>query len=314
MISTGIVVGSMSASAAGSAYVCKGKEMNIKPEDAYLNAIRKLIKDAYQLKRHYIDEPSFDPDGDLIVVPSVKFRSLVTQALMLTRHYKFIELQDDSTIFIRLSDLRDMDISHNQRGIFEDFIQLMDAIVSQIESGILCFRVGKLSLPAEGKLEEILSCSLGYMEKDLRKSIQDDIYELRIAAENKMHKSVALLAGSITEAVLLGVVILNPSVAENHLQGMKGKSNKKFPERCGIEEFGYICIKEHILTDTEISIEKLNDYRDHIHPNKHTKSKTNLDDSTVLIILGTLGKILNNLADSEKQGLINVYKEKRLGS
>lgn len=290
--------------------------MSVKPEEVYLRSMKKLIKATYQLKNYYIDEPTFDSDGELIIVPREKFRSHVTQALMLTRHYKFIESQNDGAIYIRFSNLRDSDFNQDtQYERIMDLIQLLDAIVSQIESGILYFSAGTLSVTAQGSLDQISSTPLHYIDSPLRNSILNDISEFVVSAQSKLYKSVALLAGSITESVLLGVATLNPDLSKNHLQSSKDSkiSKKIFPDTCGIIELAHICRSAGIITDSDLSTEVLRGYRDHIHPNRHTKSQTDLDDHTVSTILGTLGKLLKDLTDSEQKGLMQQYKEKRLG-
>lgn len=287
--------------------------MSVKSEDKYFESLNELLKKAYELKFEFIDEPHPDHNGDIAILPNINFQSLVTQALMLTRHYKFIESQEDRTIYYRLSGFRDIRIfGENQSFAMEDFIQLLDAIISQISSGIICFSLSNLPALGDGKLTEIGSCNLDYLSEEIRTNVRSDIYELRVAAETKMYKSAALLAGSIAEAVLLGVANLNKDLSANYIQSFK--SNKSFPDKCGIEELGYICRQANILTDNKIDLSALIEYRDRIHPNKHTTSKRSLDDSDILLILGNLGKVLSNLTNSEKQGRIKAFKEKALGA
>lgn len=286
--------------------------MNSKHEETYRRVIKKLISDTYKLKFDYIGNPSLDEYGELIPIPQEKFRSHVTQARMLTRNYGFIEAQDDRSIFLKLANLRDSDINiDTQAKLVTELIQLLDAIASQIESGVLCFRVGMIAVSTQGSLDQISSIPLNYMDKELRSSISHDISELSIAVQCKMYKTVALLAGSITESVLLGVANLNRPVSENIMQSYKPK--RDFPDRCGIEELAHICRSEGIISDSSLSPDIIRDYRDHIHPNKHTKSKTELDEHSVNIILGTLGKILKNIFESAQKGLLQHYKEKELG-
>ena len=284
--------------------------MNTKPEELYFASIKKIIKDTYKLKNDYIDEPSFDPDGELIIIPREKFRSQVTQALMITQYYKFIGSGDSQQIYLALARLRDADFDCNtQAERCERLIELLDAIVHQIESGILYFSAGTIPTFVQGSLNEISGTSLNYIEEQsLRDSISKDISELVRAAQSKMFKTVALIAGSITESVLLGVANLNPELSKTYL-----KKPDKFPGQCGIEELADICSKAGVITDMALSAEILHDYRDHIHPNKHTKSQTELNDHSVSMIIGILGQLLQNLAASEQKGLMKRYKEQRLG-
>lgn len=211
----------------------------------------------------------------------------------------------------RLSTLRESSIEQdNQREIILNFIQYLDAIVSQVETGVLCFRAGELSVPAQGSLAQIEMISLHYMDTELWNSTLQDIAELITAAQSKMYKSVALLAGSITETVLLGVANLNRALANNLLKGSKYQ-NKSIPDKCGIEELGHICKSENILIDSQPLMEIMRNYRDRIHPNNHTK-QTALKDHSISIILGALGQILSELADSEKKGLIQNFKDKKI--
>lgn len=294
--------------------------MSTKPEERYFASIKTLIKATYKLKSDYIDEPSFDLDGELIIIPREKFRSHVTQALMLTQYYKFIGSEDSQQIYLALARLRDADFDcDTQTERCERLIVLLDAIVNQIESGILYFSAGAISTVVQGSLDEIRLTSLLYIEEQSsRDDISKDISDLVRAAQSGMFKAVALLAGSITEAVLLGVANLNPAMSVSYLEGPKAKEdsiikNRQFPDQCGILELAYICRKAAIITDSKLSIDNLRAYRDHIHPNRHTKSQTVLNNHAVSMIIGILGQLLQNLAASEQKGLMKRYKEQRLG-
>lgn len=285
--------------------------MNTSIQMTYINAMRKIIRDAYELKCNYIDEPSFD-DGEMRTIPVEKFRSLTTQALMTTRSLKFVDSHHDGTIFFRLSNLRASRIGQdNQNDLIIEFIQYMDAIVSQVETGVLCFRSSELSAPAQGSLAQIETVSLQYLAPELSNSILKDIAELITAAQSKMYKTVALLAGSITETALLGVAKLNPEMANNLLKNKSKYQHKNVPDKCGIEELEYICRHEGILRNSQLSVENMSKYRDRIHPNNHTK-QTELDDHSISIILGVLGQILSDLAISDKEGLMQIFQNKQI--
>lgn len=291
--------------------------MSTKPAELYFASIQNLIKATYKLKNDYIDEISFDPDGELIIIPREKFRSHVTQALMLTQYYKFVGTEDGQQIYRALARLRDADFDCNtQSESCEKLIELLDAIVRQIQSGILYFSAGTISTVVQGSLDDIRQTPLHYIEEaSLRDHILSDIFELVRAAQSGMFKTVALLAGSITEAVLLGVANLNPAISENNLKSAKDSkfSKKDFPDKCGIPELAYICRAAKIITDDSLSTDNLCAYRDHIHPNRHMKSGTVLDNHTVITIIGTLGTLLKNLSESEQKGLMRQYKEIALG-
>ena len=292
--------------------------MSTKPEEHYFASIKKLLKATYKLKNDYIDEPSFDPDGELIIIPREKFRSQVTQALMITQYYKFIVSEDSQQIYLALARLRDADFDCNtQTERCERLIVLLDAIVNQIESGTLYFSVGTISTVVQGSLDEIRNTPLLYIEEQSsRDDISKDVSDLVRAAQSGMFKAVALLAGSITEAVLLGVANLNPDRARNNLKGAPDSkiSKKDFPDRCGIPELAYICRAAKIITDSSLSTDNLCAYRDHIHPNRHMKSGTVLDNHAISTIIGTLGTLLKNLAESEQKGLIRQFKAKSPGT
>ena len=292
--------------------------MSTKPEERYVASIKTLIKATYKLKSDYIDEPSPDPDGEFNIIPREKFRSHVTQALMLTQYYKFIGSEDSQKIYLALARLRDADFDcDTQTERCERLIVLLDAIVNQIESGILYFSAGAISTVVQGSLDEIRLTSLLYIEEQSsRDDISKDISDLVRAAQSGMFKAVALLAGSITEAVLLGVANLNPDRAKNNLKGAPDSkiSKKDFPDRCGIPELAYICRAAKILTDSSLSTDNLCAYRDHIHPNRYMKSGTALDNHAVSTIIGTLGTLLRNLAESEQKGLMRQFKKKPLGA
>jgi len=104
----------------------------------------------------------------------------------------------------------------------------------------------------------------------------------------------------------------------SYLEGPKAKEdsiikNRQFPDQCGILELAYICRRAGIITDSKLSIDNLRAYRDHIHPNRHIKSQTVLNNHAVSMIIGILGQLLQNLAASEQKGLMKRYKEQRLG-
>jgi hypothetical protein len=206
--------------------------MSIKPEQVYFESIKNLVRDSHELLNDYINEPSFDDKGELINIPHEKFLSHITQALILTRHYKFIESQSDNSIFRAFSKLRDSTFDEsNQQERVTNLIQLLDAIVRQIESGILYFSAGTLHAPAQGSLAQIISTPLLFIENPLRDSISSDISELVVATQSRQYKCIALLAGSIAESVLLGIAKLNPSISQTYLQNPSVKGLKKtFPE------------------------------------------------------------------------------------
>ncbi len=282
--------------------------MNTKPiEKVHLENLKALRKSTYELKWSSIDVPSFDNDGEPII-PIVEFRSKVIQALVLTHLYRISGTSDNRIIRSSLMEIRDSDFNiHTQYDQICKFISLLDAIITQIESGIIYFSASELPNVTQGSIDQIIKLSSpGYIEKELRDLISRDIAEFVRAAQLQMYKSAVLLAGSIAEAVLLGVAKLNPEATKNLLPE---KKRRDFEDKAGIEDLAKVCRDAKIITDSTLKTEILRDYRDLIHPNRHIKSQTTLRDYTLSTIIGFLYQLLQNLADSEEKGLIQRFKE-----
>lgn len=189
------------------------------------------------------------------------------------------------------------------------------AVVSVIESDALLVPSG-LEVDVDQVLYDIRGEPIDFFSNDkIRQIILDNLVELKMAVKSRMHKSAALLVGSLAEALLFDVINQNRGIALAYL-GAKGSPNQKlteetFASKVGLRELLFVARKEELLSIEEG--DKLIELRDAIHPNSQLEKGTDLNDSSTLEAIRLLRSVKRQLADSNKSGKVRQYKEKKLG-
>ncbi len=142
-------------------------------------------------------------------------------------------------------------------------------------------------------------------DEELRAIVMRDLGELEAArSSGKMAKCVALLAGSVTEALLLDVLDRRRDLAGPYL----GK--KRFPEDASLGALVMIATKLGLLSPlAESMVNGLIDYRDLIHPDRERRLKVRLDAVTTRALMGLLGLVARELDDANKDGRLKKYVE-----
>ncbi len=155
-------------------------------------------------------------------------------------------------------------------------------------------------------LAEVRQSALDFVsDQALQAILRRDLEELVSAVSAGLDKSVAMLAGSIMEAVLVDVIDRRPDLA----QGYMGK--KKFPSDASIDKLVEIAVAENLLDSLATSlVDSIKDYRDLIHPDRERRLRTKLDGATTASLLALLRLVLRSLHDARSQGRIDNYMAK----
>lgn len=188
-------------------------------------------------------------------------------------------------------------------------IGILKAMVTGIKSG--AFRIiapQTIMSDISRTLYDIGNYPINYIkDQELQRIVVRDLDELRHAVHNEMPKSVALLIGCILEAVLLSAVNVNATIPSSYVP----KLGKKFPDTFGIKELLTICIEQDLLDKRLLThAVELNNYRDLIHPNSELSQGARLNDASISFGLSLLRKILENFADSWRNGSFANYEKK----
>lgn len=189
------------------------------------------------------------------------------------------------------------------------------AVVSVIESDALLVPSG-LEVDVDQVLYDIRGEPIDFLTNDkIRQIILNNLVELKMAVKSRMHKSAALLVGSLTEALLFDVINQNRGVALAYLSAKGSPAQKltddNFAIKVGLRELLFVAQKAGLLSIDQR--DKLIELRDAIHPNSQIEKGTDLNDSSTLEAPRLLRSVKRQLADSHRSGRIREYKEKTLG-
>lgn len=156
-------------------------------------------------------------------------------------------------------------------------------------------------------LAEVRATALDFVsDAELRAIIERDLGELSDAVNNGMHKSTALMAGSIVESLLLDVAALRPDLADSYLP-----KNKKFPADASIDHLVAIVVGEGMLDKAAHQlVTTVKDYRDLIHPDRERRVRAKVDGATTSTILALLRLVVRSLADAKTSGRIAAFVKK----
>lgn len=140
----------------------------------------------------------------------------------------------------------------------------------------------------------------------LREIVERDSHELDAAMAHGLHKSAALLTGSIIEGVLLSVCERNRTIAATHM-----KHGKDFPEKASIETLIEIARDEGLIRDLARDVAgTVRDYRDLIHPDRERRTRPKVDDAMSGALLALLRVVVRDIRDAMVDGRIAAYEAK----
>jgi len=170
------------------------------------------------------------------------------------------------------------------------------------------------SEPTEEREDLSITSLIGGLEK-IRGSLKDeklarlvarDSDELQGVVTAHAWKSVLLLAGSMTELVLLDFLNRNAGLAQSHLSG-----KKTWPRDVGLQELINIAKAEGLLQPLVVeSARHLKEYRDLIHPFKAAYATLRADRATAKTILHLLELVLEDLRSAIDTGAVTRYEVK----
>jgi hypothetical protein len=144
----------------------------------------------------------------------------------------------------------------------------------------------------------------------LRSIVERDAKELEDALRVGLHKSASMLAGSITEAVLLDVCDLNPPIAATHM----GKKATDYPAKASLDNFIAIACGEALIEElTKTFATAVKNYRDLIHPDRERRENPTVNATTSSALVMLLRLVVENLKASHDSGRFAAYKAKQLG-
>lgn len=152
-------------------------------------------------------------------------------------------------------------------------------------------------------LAEITGVALAFVADDaIREIVERDRRELELAVAHGMHKSAALLAGSISEALLLDVCDRNRVISASYLP-----AKKRFPEDASLGLLIEIGEKEGLLSDLAHPLLRLKDYRDLVHPDRERRLGVQVDAATSGALVQLLRLVLRDLAAAADDGRIEGF-------
>jgi len=155
-------------------------------------------------------------------------------------------------------------------------------------------------------LQDIRRIAINFVsDADFQNIMERDIIELECAVANSLHKSVALLAGSIVEALLADVVGRRPDLARSYM------GRKTFPADASIDKLVEIAVGESLIESLAASlVASIKDYRDLIHPDRERRTRAKVDRPTTFALLSLLRLVLRDLDDANRDGRIAAYQAK----
>ncbi|XXY16790.1 hypothetical protein WME88_51995 [Sorangium sp. So ce216] len=164
-----------------------------------------------------------------------------------------------------------------------------------------------IALEVASALAEVRKIAPSLMIDDvLRAIVERDLRELEAALMHGLHKSTALLAGSITEAVLLDFCDRNRLIAQTYM-----KQRETFPEKVSLEKLIDIAGKEGLIKELASSLAvAVKNYRDLIHPDRERRTQPAVDDAMGGALVALLRLIVRDLRDASDDGRVGAYETK----
>jgi hypothetical protein len=169
-------------------------------------------------------------------------------------------------------------------------------------------RVAEIPRDVAESLADVRQTALDFVsDDDLRTIIERDLAELEEAVGAGLHKSTALLAGSIAEALLLDVLDRRRDIAQSHFGKKKFPADASIEHLVGIATEPDVALLDGLAATLVISIK---DYRDLVHPDRERRIRARLDGATTSGLLALLRLVVRSLADAQTAGRIDAYVAK----
>lgn len=138
----------------------------------------------------------------------------------------------------------------------------------------------------------------------LRAIVERDVGELRRADAHDLDKCIAILSGSIVEALLLDVLSRRPDRAQS-----MAKKPQNWPEKMSLGELVSIAVHLKLVEPTaEPLVLKLTDFRDLVHPQRERREKPKVDRDTSGALLALLRLVVRDLVEAHTDGRIIAYQ------
>lgn len=142
------------------------------------------------------------------------------------------------------------------------------------------------------------------LDAALRAIVERDLTELEKAFTYKLHKSAAILAGSIAESLLLDVCVRNPAVS-SHSTYMSGKP---WPKRAMLENLIKIANTEGLIDETiRNTATQVVDHRNLVHPWLEREGKPNVNATLASQLLIFLKSVAEGLKASLDTGRVTNF-------
>jgi len=295
-----------------------------------LSPKRKSVRDLWRLVEQVDRYLSHEDGSDVIrdynheevVLSRADFLRLTNTALFYLESYKHADapsIGNNHILSRKLATLenRFKDQAFDSEASLNELKGVLMAVISVIESDTLLVPSG-LEVDVDQVLYDIRGEPIEFLRDDrIRQIILSNLVELKMAVKSRMHKSAALLVGSLAEALLFDVINQNRSMALSYLRA-KGSPNQKltddnFAIKAGLRELIFVAQEAKLLIIDEDERDKLIALRDAIHPNSQIEKGTDLSDSSTLEALRLLRSVKRKLTDSYRSGIISKYEEQTLG-
>ncbi|WP_437728066.1 hypothetical protein [Sorangium sp. So ce861] len=143
-------------------------------------------------------------------------------------------------------------------------------------------------------------------DDDFREIVERDLGELEAALTHGMHKSTALLAGSIAEAILIDLCDRNRTMASSYM-----KQREPFPEKASLDKLIEIDRGEGLIEPlTETMANAVREHRDLIHPDRERRSRPKVDAATVGALMSLLRLVAGEVEAAIVDKRVDQYEAK----
>lgn len=132
-----------------------------------------------------------------------------------------------------------------------------------------------------------------------------DFRELQVCTVAGALKATLLLAGSVTEAMLLDALERNTKITRTYF-----KRPDDFPEKASLEQLVTAARGEGLLTTTADVAPIMRAHRDLIHPNRMRAGNVVVDEHTVQVVDGLMRLIARDLRQAADTGRLDAFEKK----
>jgi hypothetical protein len=148
-----------------------------------------------------------------------------------------------------------------------------------------------------------------FADSALKRIALRDVAELGKALHHEMHKSTAMLSGSLAEAFLLDACDRNPKVAASYM-----KQAGDYPGKASLDMLVSIATGENLIGDLGQNFAKaVTNYRDLIHPDRERRTNPTVDDAMAGALVMLLRLVARDLQVASDEGRLKRFADKQLG-